>query len=117
MKKIIYTFVAAAIMAVCGCSEDSTQIDTAATIYGSVSDESDGNPIAGINVKLSVCDGYGSVISTAVTGSDGGFAFPELDPQLLYAVEIDHTDYEYLLQRVRVAAGERKELHLLIKHR
>lgn len=113
MKKILSLLLLGALCF--GCSKDMENEPTTATLYGSVSDKTTGIPVAAAVVKLSVADGYGSLQAAAVTGTDGSFSFPELDPEQLYAIEVAHTEYKPFFQRIRVAAGTKNEISILIE--
>lgn len=113
MKKILCLFCIGILSF--GCSKDTQNKPTTATLYGSVTDKTTGTPITAAEVKLSVADGYGSLLTSTVTGIDGCFSFPDLDPQRSYAIEIVHSGYKPFFQRVRVAAGVENEINLLIE--
>lgn len=97
-----------------GCSSESSEPPTTAALYGYVSDKVTGQPVAAAQVSLCLYDGYGSMVATSITGSDGYFAFSSIKPTL-YAVKVVHSQYKYFLEQVRLEAGSQNEISLLVE--
>lgn len=113
MKKYLFLFLLLGCL-LSGCSTESNQPPTTATLYGYVADKATGQPVAAAQVSLCLYDGYGSTIATSVTGSDGYFAFSSLKPAL-YAIKITHSQYKSLHERIRLEAGSQNEVSLQVE--
>ena len=90
------------------CSSDSTEEVNTGGIAGSVSDQTTGEPVATVNVTLSPGG------KSTVTGNDGSFSFVDLEPDD-YTIDIRKEGYNPNSSRIRVAAGQRSQAHLLIE--
>ena len=90
------------------CSSDSTEEVNTGGIAGSVSDRTTGEPVATVNVTLSPGG------KSTVTGSDGSFSFVDLEPDD-YTIDIRKEGYNPNSSRIRVAAGQQSQAHLLIE--
>lgn len=90
------------------CSSDSTEEVNTGGIAGSVSDQTTGEPVATVNVTLSPGG------KSTVTGNDGSFSFVDLEPDD-YTIDIRKEGYNPNSSRIRVAAGQQSQAHLLIE--
>ncbi|MEZ3441305.1 carboxypeptidase regulatory-like domain-containing protein [Alistipes sp. UBA6068] len=90
------------------CSSDSTEEVNTGGIAGSVSDRTTGEPVATVNVTLSPGG------KSTVTGNDGSFSFVDLEPDD-YTIDIRKEGYNPNSSRIRVAAGQQSQAHLLIE--
>ncbi len=106
MKNLFYAFLIG--LFVCGCSGDEEEQLTVGSLVGSVSDQSTGEPVPVVNVSLSP-GGH-----TTVTGSDGSFSYPELEPGT-YTVHISKEGYKNAEGEFTVKAGQSSPAHLLIE--
>lgn len=139
MKKIIYALLV--LLPFMACTEDIMEDIKTGDIAGSVSDQTTGEPVATVNVKLYSIDdydgGYGednwgnyeeyyyndygsnsyTAIASTVTGSDGSFSFKGLNPGV-YEIEIEKSGYEYnYYENINVKVGETTPIHMLIKRK
>lgn len=89
------------------CSSDLSEDGGRGSISGSVSDATTGEPVPTVNVLL-VPGG-----KSTVTGSDGSFAFENLEPGT-YSIEITKEGYTPNTSQVVVQAGKAVPAHLLI---
>ena len=85
MKKYLFFCLFAFAVVATSCSK--TEYNNFATLYGVVSDNTTGNPIANATVVLSPGG------TTKTTGNDGRFEFSELEPQQ-YTVTVQKVGYQ-----------------------
>ncbi|MCM1042281.1 MAG: carboxypeptidase-like regulatory domain-containing protein [Bacteroides sp.] len=85
-----------------------TEYDSFGTIYGRITDVSTADPIPQAYVTLS--PGGKSVLS----GEDGTFEFPELDPQQ-YTITVQKAGYQTNRKSITVVAGERVEANITLQ--
>ncbi|MBP3354342.1 MAG: carboxypeptidase-like regulatory domain-containing protein [Bacteroidales bacterium] len=90
------------------CSKDIEEELTTGDIVGSVSDVTTGEPVATVNVALSMGG------KQTVTGSDGAFAFNNLD-EGVYTLTINKEGYKSNSASVSVRGGETTNAHMLIE--
>jgi hypothetical protein len=104
MKMIFYLMTAVALMF--GCAE--TEKATTGSIVGTVSDKTTGELVPTVNVSLSPGGKSG------VTGSDGSYSFPDLNPGN-YTVSISKEGYKPATKSITVAVGQNADGHILIE--
>jgi hypothetical protein len=99
MKKVIFLLSAALllVMADSGCAKKERSIF--AGIYGVVTDNTTGDPIAVASVVLSPSG------KTTVTGSDGTFEFPDVDAGQ-YTVTVQKAGYQTNRKTITAISGE-----------
>ena len=103
MKKYFWLCTIALCALATACSK--TEYDNFATLYGVVSDQATGDPIAHATVVLSPGG------TTKTTGTDGRFEFPELEPQQ-YTVTVQKSGYQTNRKSVTAVVGERIEVNM-----
>lgn len=110
MKKFQFIFAAfvALCVCICACSSDESEFDESGAIAGTISDKTTGEPVATVNIVLTP-----GGLST-VTGSDGSFAFNDLEPND-YVLSISKEGYLDGTSTVRVGHGQTAAAHLLIE--
>lgn len=101
MKKLV--LLCAVLLSLGGC--DKKEYDSFGSIYGVVSDNSTGEPLANCTVVLSPGG------SSKITGSDGRFEFNELTPQQ-YTVTVQLVGYQTNRKSVTVIVGEKVAANL-----
>ncbi len=106
LKKLFYAFLMGVFL--CGCSSDELEQPAVGSLVGSVSDRTTGEPISVAGVELQP-GGH-----TTVTGSDGSFNYPELEPGT-YTVHISKEGYMNADGEFVVKAGQSTSAHLLIE--
>ena len=83
----------------------AVQAQSSATMRGFVSDESDGEPLQGVNIVL--LDEAGELVTGAASDQDGLYFISQVDPGT-YSVRVSFVGYEALTDTVSLAAGEIK---------
>jgi hypothetical protein len=104
MKKIFYLMTAVALMFGCAEKEEATT----GSIIGTVSDKTTGELVPTVNVSLSPGGKSG------VTGSDGSYSFPDLNPGN-YTVSISKKGYKPATKSITVVVGQNANGHILIE--
>ncbi len=106
LKKLFYAFLMGVFL--CACSSDELEQPAVGSLVGSVSDRTTGEPISVAEVELHP-GGH-----TTVTGSDGSFSYPELDPGscTLYVYK---EGYEEAHGIYIIKAGQSTSAHLLME--
>lgn len=105
MKKYFYVCLAAVFVFATGCSK--TEYDNFASLYGVVSDNATGTPVANATVVLSP----GGM--TKITGSDGLFEFSELEPQQ-YTITVQKSGYQTNRKSITAIVGEQIEVNITL---
>ncbi len=105
MKKYFYTCLAAVFVFAAGCSK--TEYDNFATLYGVVSDNTTGLPVANAIVVLSPGG------TTKTTGNDGRFEFSELEPQQ-YTIIVQKSGYLANRKSATAIVGEQIEVNITL---
>ena len=112
MKKLLFCIpsllLGISCLSVClcaGCSDDVDEITTA--IYGVISDDETGAPIADATVVLSPGG------ATKTTGTDGVYCFEKLDVQE-YTITAQKSGYQTNRKSVTAVAGERIEVNITL---
>lgn len=98
------------ILAFCliSCTQDIETVSTVGSIVGSVSDQTTGEPISTVNVKLTPSG------QSTVTGSDGSFSFVDIK-EGNYTISITKEGYKSNNSVVYIPGGEVTPLHLLLE--
>ena len=98
MKKFLYLFID--ILLVCSIYQACTpDVALRGSIYGTVIDKEDGEPIR--NAEISLSPGG----KTTVVGSNGTYEFVDLEPRL-YTVNVTADGYDYNSKTAKVVSGE-----------
>lgn len=98
MKKLLYVSVCALFLAVALCA--CKKVEQPGSIHGSITDKATGEPIKSVGVELL------PIGQKALTGLDGEFSFPEVDPGT-YKLHITKTGYEELLSNEIVVNSDK----------
>jgi len=97
MKRVIIYLVAVLLM--CGCSEKPNKTEQPGSIVGMVLDKATSEPVRAAGVRLN------PIGINTVTGDDGFYEFPELEPGD-YTIDVIKTNYIDIKDyKVRVSAG------------
>lgn len=107
MKRYIYLLSLIFTLTIISCSSDSEDESLLGTIYGSVSDKTTGDAVSTVNVLL-VESG-----KSTITGSDGNFSFPYIEPGR-YTLKTTKEGYSESISIVNVKGGDPTMAHLLI---
>lgn len=105
MKKYFYVCLATVFALATGCSK--TEYDNFASLYGVVSDNATGAPIANATVVLSPGG------ATKTTRGDGLFEFSDLEPQQ-YTITVQKSGYQTNRKSVTAIVGERIEVNITL---
>ena len=109
MKQLIIFFMSlVGICAASSCSSDISEDNKYGSIAGSVSDATTGEPVPTVNVKLTPGG------NSTVTGTDGSFTFPNLEPGE-YTLDFSKEGYKTNSAKVNVRVGSPTSAHLLIE--
>lgn len=109
MKQLfIFLLVFMGICATSSCSSDISEDNKYGSIAGSVSDATTGEPVATVKVKLTPGG------NSTVTGTDGSFTFPNLEPAE-YTLDFSKEGYKTNSAKISVKAGSPTSAHLLIE--
>lgn len=103
-------------MCLLGCAKDINDFDSAASLFGVVSDLTTGNPIANVSIDLReglAWDCLGPSVGSTFTGTDGYFRINNINPKEDYFVIFRHSGYSAKGQRV-VIAGKGTELNMIM---
>lgn len=87
-----------------GCSQND-DYEIYATLYGTITDYETGIPLENVNVVLPPSS------LTVRTGTDGTFAFDNLDAQL-YTITVQKSGYQPNRKTVTAISGERMEVNI-----
>ena len=99
MKKLLYVSVCALFLAVALCA--CKKVEQPGSIQGSITDKATGEPIKTAGVELLP---YGL---KTITGSDGEYSFPEVDPGT-YKLHITKTGYAELVSNEIVVKSNKE---------
>ena len=88
------------------CSNDN-EYEVFTSVYGLVTDASNGEPIAGASVQLSPGG------ATKITGSDGYFEFSDITP-MQYTVTVQKEGYSTNRKSITVILGESNQLNITL---
>ena len=106
MKKIIFFCLLLLATLFTSCSKE--EHEAFGTLYGVISDQESGTPIANATVVLSP----GGI--TKITGSDGLFEFLELSPQQ-YTITVQKAGYQTNRKTVNAVVDEKIEANITLK--
>ncbi|MDE6697465.1 MAG: carboxypeptidase-like regulatory domain-containing protein [Muribaculaceae bacterium] len=90
------------------CTSDISEDNKYGSIAGSVSDATTGEPVPTVKVKLTPGG------NSTVTGTDGSFTFPNLEPAE-YTLDFSKEGYKTNSAKINVKAGIPTSAHLLIE--
>lgn len=105
MKKYFYVCLAIVFVFAMSCSK--TEYDNFASLYGMVSDNATGDPIANASVVLSPGG------ATKTTGRNGLFEFSNLEPQQ-YTITVQKSGYQTNRKSATAVVGERIEVNVTL---
>lgn len=109
MKQLIIIFMfLVGICVASSCSSDISEENKYGSIAGSVSDATTGEPVPTVKVKLTPGG------NSTVTGTDGSFTFPSLEPAE-YTLDFSKEGYQTNSAKVNVRVGTPTSAHLLIE--
>ncbi len=109
MKQLIFSLLLfLGICAAPSCSSDISEDNKYGSIAGSVSDATTGEPVPTVKVKLTPGG------NSTVTGTDGSFTFPNLEPAE-YTLDFSKEGYKTNSAKVNVRVGTPTSAHLLIE--
>lgn len=103
MRKILLCFIVALVCAACS----KTEYSVFSRLYGTVSDQSIGNPVSGVNVVLSPSG------VTKITNDDGYFEFQDLAPQQ-YTITVQKLGYITNRKSITAVSGKDTEVNIII---
>lgn len=121
MKHMLRSFIVFVftIVGICSCSGGEEEFnDDKISLYGVIFDSDSGTPVPNVMVRLYEGSGamasLGGVVSSSVTGSDGGFYFVGIKPYWRYTIITSHPDYENLMQDVELQSNSNTQISLSI---
>ena len=103
MKKSIFLICTALLLGAGvfnSCANRTEYPDISATIYGVVTEQGNGEPVAGANVVLSPGG------RATITGTDGRFEFPNLEPRQ-YEITVQRAGFQTNRAPVTAIAGRK----------